>query len=159
MNRLIITEEERSRILGMHKSATKRQYLMEQADITKQIETGFNQILTTLRTLTMVPGTENPVTFGNLVKDTANTDPNRIMYNITINVGGPRPEEFTIKVGSMLDVTNPNNIIKAWQNYLINDFTGGVNNVQSNSKNWTTLKNAILFKLQSVKLATPTQPK
>jgi hypothetical protein len=29
MNRLIITEEERSRILGMHKSATSRQYLTE----------------------------------------------------------------------------------------------------------------------------------
>jgi hypothetical protein len=29
MNRLIITEEEKSRILGMHQSATSRQYLME----------------------------------------------------------------------------------------------------------------------------------
>jgi hypothetical protein len=31
MNRLIITEEERSRILGMHQSATKKQYLNEDA--------------------------------------------------------------------------------------------------------------------------------
>jgi hypothetical protein len=156
MKNLIITEEERSRILGMHQSATARQYLMEQADITKQIEAGFNQILTTLRTITMVQGTKIPVTFGNLVKDTANTDPNRIMYNIKINVGEPRPEEFTIKVGSMLDVTNPNNIIKAWQNYLIEDFKGGINNVQSNSTNWKSLKNEILIKLQSVNLTTPT---
>ena len=30
MKRLIITEDEKSRILGMHKSATARQYLMEE---------------------------------------------------------------------------------------------------------------------------------
>ena len=35
MTKFIITEEERSRILGMHKSATSRQYLMEQSGTTQ----------------------------------------------------------------------------------------------------------------------------
>jgi hypothetical protein len=144
---------------GLNES--RRRYLMENdADIKKQIEVAFNQILTTLKTITMVPGTTNPVTFGNLVKDMSNTDPNRIPYTIKISVGGPRPEEFTITVGgSMLNVSDPSKLLSAWQNYLIGDFTNGVNNVQTNSKNWIPLKNAILFKLNSVKLATPTAPR
>lgn len=35
MDKFIITEEERSRIIGMHQSATARQYLMEQSGTTK----------------------------------------------------------------------------------------------------------------------------
>ena len=160
MKRLIITEEERIKILGMHKNAISKEYLMEQkADITKQVEAAYNQILTTLRTIKMVPGTESPITFGNPVKDTSNTDLDRIFYNITINVGGQRPENFTVKVGSMINVSDPGKVLAAWQNYLIGDFTSGINNVQTNSKTWATLKNAILTYLKNVKLTTPTQPK
>ena len=58
----------------------------------------------------------------------------------------------------MINVSDPGKVLAAWQNYLIGDFTNGINNVQTNSKTWATLKNAILTYLKNVKLTTPTQP-
>lgn len=56
MKSLIITEEEKSRILGMHKSATARQYLMEAAitgvalDLINKINNYLNQTINNYKT-------------------------------------------------------------------------------------------------------------
>jgi hypothetical protein len=165
--KLIITEEERSRILGMHQNATSREFLMEEkADISPQVEAAYNQILTTLRTKiktvpTDVAPTESaplqPVTFGNPIRERM-SDVERIFYNVTITIGAKDPETFTVRLGSYINSTDHPKILSAWQTYLIEDFKTAIVNVDTTSRNWKKVKSAILTYLPNIKLATPTQP-
>jgi hypothetical protein len=151
-----LTESDLTRIVKRVISESNRVYLIETADVTKKIQTSLNTILTTLRTINEVPGDPTKkITFSNLELGTS-TSPNRKIYNIIVTVSGPRPETFTINVGNYLDVVNTNWVNDTvWKNYLIRDFETGVNNVNSKSPTWSTIKNTIKSKLKSIQLPLP----